>query len=266
MAYANLEEVWGQDYKSFLSPASLSPDWMEKCNRDNNRQESKAPSGFSTEHERRFHYSGLDEVGTPYTDRYCGGNNEVSGVEHFSGSERQGPKMLTPRNDDEDFDLMLNHNEFNVPMHFESPVAIDPGLDDYYKLVNSEVDRDTLDSYRYPYQDTNYSEEIQHGGVSTKQCHSMFPAKAKHHLKKCKHCRKQMKEWLQELGGFVGDVTSMPNNINKDIVTPTKEKVKQLFPPHLRGYIDLLFFIAIGIFLIFVLDTFVRLGKSFSKK
>lgn len=264
MAFCTLEEAWGQDYKSFLSPASLSPDWLQECRREKSGHSGSQtiPTGFSTEHERRFRYSGLDEEGTPYTEKNCG---ITSKLEHFKNSVGS-PKRLKPVNEDEDFDLMLNHDEFNLPMHFESPEAIDPGLDDYYKLIDSELDKDTLNSYRYPYQDTNYAEELQFNH----KCHAAFPEKAKSHLKKCKYCRKRLKQWLEELGELVSDVKNkavdIGNDINEDIVQPTKKSIKQLFPDYLRGYIDLIFFIAVGVFLIFVLDTFVRLGKSFSKK
>ena len=246
MAYCTLEEAWGQDYKSFLSPASLSPDWLEDCRKPMKKQDTKAPPGFSSEKEKRYHYSDLPD------------HTQDSRVEHFSS-----PKKLKPINEDEDYDLMVRHDEFNLPMHFESPEALDPGLDDYYKLINSDIDQDTINSYRYPYQDTNYAEEVQfHTGYS-KKCHSALPNKTKYHLKKCKHCRNRMKEWLRELGDIVEDI---PKEIHQEVIKPTKDHIKQLVPREFRGYVDLLFFIAIGVFLIFVLDTFVRLGKSFSRK
>ena len=84
--------------------------------------------------------------------------------------------------------------------------------------------------------------------------------------KKCAKCRKRMKQWLEELGEFIGDVQDIPKKVDESIIEPARSEIKQLFPQYLRGYIDLIFFIAIGVFLIFTLDTFVRLGKSFSKK
>jgi len=249
MAYATLEEVWGQDYKSFLSPASLSPDWLEQCKTPTTRNKT-IPTGFSTEHEPRFKYSDLDEDGAPYTEK----------IEHFAS-----PKRLQPINEDEDYDLLVEGDEFNMPIHYTAPEAADPGLDDYYKLINSEFDKDTINSYKYPYQDTNYNEEVQFIQQHNKKCQSAVPDRAKYHLKKCKQCRKRMKQWLEELGELITDVKELPKDLTDSAIN-TKEKVKHLVPSHLKDIVDLIFFIAIGIFLIFVLDTFVRLGKSFSKR
>jgi hypothetical protein len=251
MAYATLEEAWGQDYKSFLSPASLSPEWLEKCRKPLQRESAIVPNGFSSEREPKFRYSEIDDYGTPYTEKR----------EHFTSS----PKRLSPVNEDEDYDLLQEGDEFNMPMKFESPEAIDPGMDDYYKLINSEFDKDTLNSYRYPYQDTNYAEEIQFTEDNNKKCQASLPNRAKYHLQKCKQCRLRLKAWLEEFGEILSEAKEIPNDIKSDIMN-TKDKVKQLIPSHLRSIVDLIFFVAIGLFLIFVLDTFVRLGKSFSKR
>ena len=250
MAYCTLQEAWGQDYKSFLSPASLSPDWLEQCRQKRQKDSNglNAPSGFSSERDRTFHYSGLDETTSSLVEQFDGGNKGLS-----------RPKTLLSRNEDEDSDLLVQHDEFNVPMHFEAPEAIDPGLDDYYKLIDSEYDKDTINSYHYPYQDTNYAEELQ----LNHKCATILPNKIKYHLKKCRKCRKRMKEWLSELGELISDI---PEKVEKQAIEPITSDIKQLFPSHLRHYIDLIFFIAIGVFLIFVLDTFVRLGKSFSRR
>lgn len=257
MAYATLEEAWGQDYKSFLSPASLSPDWLEECKKKT-KCASKAPTGFNTDPEPRFHYSDVNEPGTPYTEKGLSApspKQSKSVTEHFNNNTK--PKRLSPKNEDEDYDLMLHHDEFNLPMHFESPEAIDPGLDDYYKLIDSEYNQDTLDSYRYPYQDTNYAEEVQFGD---------------HYLKKAQKAYKinksqRIAELLEELKELGFDLKSgADNTINTSNTSNKNSGIKSVFPDHLKGYIDLIFFIAVGIFLIFVLDTFVKLGKSFSKR
>jgi hypothetical protein len=258
MAFCSLEEAWGQDYKSFLSPASLSPDWLSenrgsyKPPRQNcDDKPKKAPSGFNTEPERRFHL-----------------------VENFDGDGKvyaNNPKRM-PFPPEDDSDLLIDHDEFNIPYHIEAPEPTEPGLDDYYKLIDSQYNMDTIHSYHHPRSaHDDYSEEIQYNELYSKACHSAFPfpSKIKKHLKKCKHCRSRMKGWLEELGEISSDISNdvrkIHDNVTKEIIEPAKNTIKELVPSQFRGYIDLIFFIALGIFLIFVLDTFVKLGKSFSR-
>lgn len=267
MAFCSLEEAWGQDYKSFLSPASLSPDWLEKKSKkstvpakcDNN---NKVPSGFNTEHERRYH------IVEPFQGEHSQHNNHRE-KRIFSNNSKSLP---SPPN--EDLDLLIDHDEFNIPYHVEYPEPVEPGLDDYYKLIDSQYDMDTVHSYHHPHSaNDDYTEELQYNELYSKACHSAipFPMKIKKHLKKCKHCRSRMKQWLEELGEIAtntittGTASEIPRNVNKNVIEPAKNTVKSLVPAQFRGYIDLIFFIALGIFLIFVLDTFVRLGKSFTK-
>ena len=278
MAYCTLEDAWGPDYKSFLSPASLSPDWLSKCRQPSHTRPGNPATGFPSEKERRFHYSDMDEDGMFLENFSGGGGCGSGGTKKYvkRASHRTPPPPFggtgtgtsgtgtsgTGGTSDEDEDLLLDHDEFNIPLHLEAPEAIDPGMDDYYKLVNSQFDSDTINSYRFPFQDTNYAEEVQFDNLNNRECNKVFPAKVKRHLKKCKYCRKKMKNWLQEFGELIEDtIIDGP----KKAIEPVKEGVKQLFPVQFRGYVDLIFFIALGIFLIFVLDTFVRLGKSFRK-
>lgn len=264
MAYCSLQEAWGQDYKSFLSPASLSPDWLAKNRPQDNPYKpprcddegpSKAPSGFNTEPEKRYH------LVEPFHN---------TGAKTFVSRENLNNRMPQPPSsvpeDDSDLDLMIDHDEFNIPFHMEAPEPTEPGLDDYYKLIDSQHDMDTVHSYHHPRSShDDYTEELQYNELYSKTCHSVFPfpSKTKRHLKKCKHCRSRMKQWLEELGEIANQVQQIPSAVN--IIEPAKDTIKDLVPTQFRGYIDLIFFIALGIFLIFVLDTFVKLGKSFSR-
>lgn len=232
MAYSTLEEAWGQDYKSFLSPASLSSDWLNGCENTNHNKASSGPppTGYTS-------YGNQQRELLDYDDSPV--------IEHFNS-------------DTDDMDLMLNHDEFNIPLNAYKAPTPDPGLDDYYNLINnSQYDNN-------PFQDNNYAEELQLNNY-TKECDNAFPRRVKFHLKKCVHCRKRLKEWLEELDGL-GSTTQMASTMNKKIINTTERDIKSVFPVQFRGYIDLIFFVALGIFLIFVLDTFVRLGKSFTRR
>ncbi len=216
MAFCTLEEAWGPNYTSFLSSASVAPDWLKSKERKSSPQ--RAPSGYS-----------LDQF-KPNTPR---------------PKEKQSP----------DNDLLLDYDEFNVPMYYDSPSPADHSADEYYKLIDSQSRSQVSHVEHF---DGDYAEEVQYSQDFTRDCD-----RSRKHLKKCKKCRKALRELLDELDGGASNVIT---KVNDAVVEPAKNEIKQLFPAHLRGYIDLIFFIAIGVFLIFVLDSFVRLGKSFAKR
>ena len=217
MAYCTLQEAWGQDYKSFLSPASLSPDWL---------QNSESPQD-------------------PTTPTRPTTNN----IEQFEGSSHD---------DNGDHDLMLDHDEFNLPFQYEiqgvphAPQGNNSDMDDYYKLIDTQYA--PTQSYQVPFEDTNYAEELQLNNITDinpinpKKCHQTD--KVKHHLQKCKNCRQKMKDWLR----------AFEENVDSDNSKNTFVKDAIALPSKIRAHTDLIFYIAVGIFIIFILDMFVRLG------
>lgn len=218
MAFCTLEEAWGPNYTSFLSSASVVPDWLKTKERKSSPQ--RAPSGYS--------------------------------VDQFKPNTPRPKEKASPDND-----LLLDYDEFNVPMYYDSPSPADHSVDEYYKLIDGQFPQSSHSS-QIEHFDGDYAEELQYSQDFTPDCD-----RSRKHLKNCKKCRKTLRELLDELEGTTSNVIT---KVNKSVVEPAKTEIKQLFPSHLRGYIDLIFFIAIGVFLIFVLDSFVRLGKSFAKR
>lgn len=218
MAYCTLEEAWGQDYKSFLSPASLTPDWLGNC------KEMQKIKGEK--------------------------NVQKQTVEHFtSNTASQKPK---------DNDLLIDYDEFNLPLYFDAPKGIDSVDDNYYKLIDNQFQENFENTAN-----TSYLEEDQFGEHYTRECDQAFPLHVKYHLKKCKLCRKRVKSWLDELDADNNNNTSsLAHSLNS---TPSNT-ISTTDLVSKNTYLDLVFFIAIGIFLIFVLDSFVRLGRSFSRR
>ncbi len=213
MSFCTLEEAWGPNYTSFLTAASVSPDWLS------NKEHSPTPPQQRTK-------------------------------ESF-----QCNKPLGNIKQSDDNDLLLDYDEFNLPLSYDSPTPVDNSLNEYYKLIGSQT------GGQVEHFNGNYSEEPQYGYDTRHDCDQYTNTRAKKHLKKCKRCRQLLRELLDEL-----DPSNVVSTVNDNVVEPAKNGIKSLFPSHLKGYIDLIFFIAIGIFLIFVLDSFVRLGKAFAKR
>ena len=240
MAYCTLDEAWGPNYTSFLSPASLSPDWLKSKERSASPPRS-APRGYSKGHNQ---------------------NDDNGIVEGFTGTCGSSQEQRQQKTDQRDDDLLLDYDEFNVPMYYDSPTPKDDSLGEYYKLVNSQSTLASVPSQIEQF-DGGYAEEEQYNSEFTRQCSDLFSSKAHRHLKKCRRCRNQLRELLNDIDGTVDTVVT---KVQDNVIEPAKSGIKQLFPAHIRGYIDLVFFIAIGVFLIFVLDSFVRLGKTFAKR
>lgn len=154
-------------------------------------------------------------------------------------------------NELDDTDILVDHDEFNIPLHtYSSSKPNDTGIDNYYKLID-EQDTDNRDEY-FQYQNSDYAIEPQFGKHYTKECEKVFPEHVKYHLKKCKQCRRRLTKWL----GLSETKPKEKHNIREE-----KNIHGTVFTDKTQKYFDLIFFISFGVFLIFIFDMFVRLGR-----
>ena len=236
MAYCYLEEAWGDNYKSFLSPASITPASLGKCkemikikgeSKGESKGEIKGEMGEKSKNEK----SNSDKI------------------EHFASIGT-------------DNDLRVDYDEFNLPLHWDAPQGVDTMDDDYYRLINESNEGvgpgDIYETFKSP----DYAEENQFSNTFTQECAQAFPTHVQYHLKKCIECRKRIRKLLNDFNDDFNVQTNKQTNekTNENVIENNTDKIKKFLP---KGpFIDLLVFIAFGVFVIFILDAFVRLGKS----
>lgn len=223
MAYCYLEEAWGADYKSSLSPATLTPDWLNKCKETEKKTTSQLTSQLTSQ------------------------PNSQPIKEHFTNNHSSNRSS----NDD---DLRVDYDEFNLPLHWDAPQGISSMDDDYYRLINNDDNEEIKEQFT-----TNYAEEQQFSETFTRECAQTFPVHVRHHLKKCSECRKRLIKFLNELEYKNDDKEQTEKTSNTE---QPANGIKKMFPKQFGPIIDLIVFIAFGIFIIYILDAFVRLGKN----
>jgi len=268
-AFCSLEEAYGNDYKSFLSPASLEPNWLAQ-----RKQAEIAKAKRWTQ--------------TPVGVAQGTVNYEPDILEGFESSPKKSKRDIFENM--EDADLLQDYDEFNLPLKIPGKHSKDPrpnadGLDDYYKLIDSQYDIDTINSHRHtfqpgytaggdfetesPYTD-DYTKELGredfHGG-DTLNCRRL--ESLRHHITQCKDCQIKLKKLLNDVEGKSDskDEGGMNNGLLSKLIDSTSIQSGNVRTNNpYKAYIELVFFIAIGVFLIFLLDTFVKLGKVFSRR
>ena len=231
MAYCYLEEAWGDNYKSFLSPASITPASLGKCKE---MEKIKGPTNKQSN-------------GTQSNE------SQSDQIEHFASIDN---------------DLRVDYDEFNLPLHWDAPQGINTMDDDYYRLINESNEGvgpgDIYETFKSP----EYVEENQFNSTFTQECAQAFPTHVQYHLKKCIECRKRIRKLLKDFDNIDNDLNNEKTSIDKTSIDKTsiektsieKTSIEKRFLP--KGpFIDLLVFIAFGVFVIFILDAFVRLGK-----
>jgi hypothetical protein len=265
-AFCSLEEAYGNDYKSFLSPASLEPNWLAQRKQ---AEIAKAKKWTQTP-------VGIEQGGLDY---------EPDILEGFDPTPKKSKNLFDPQ---EDADLLQDYDEFNLPLKIPGKHSKDPRpnaeeMDDYYKLIDSQYDIDTINAHRHRFQpgytaggdfetespySEDYSREIQrenfHGDtLNCKRLESL-----RHHITQCKDCQLKLRKLLNDVEGKSDtkdeggmDKGTLAKLIDSTSINSTSEKISNPY----KAYIELIFFIAVGVFLIFILDTFVKLGKVFSK-
>ncbi len=267
-AFCSLEEAYGNDYKSFLSPASLEPNWLAQ-----RKQEEISKAKRWTQ--------------TPVGVAHGSINYEPDIIEGFESSTKK-TKHNTHNNtlEDalEDADLLQDYDEFNLPLKIPEKHPKDPrpnadGLDDYYRLIDSQYDIDTINTHRHtgytaggdfetesPYTD-NYMKEMKrenfHGDtLNCKRLESL-----REHILTCRDCQIKLRKMLNNVEGKsdTKDDGGVNNGLLSKLIDSTYTQPISTNNPY-KAYIELVFFIAIGVFLIFLLNTFVKLGKVFSKR
>lgn len=258
MAFCTLEEAWGNDYKSFLSPASLEPNWLARRKQKEIHDAKKwttVPTGIAQ------------------------GNIQYDQPESTTSLEQFNP-MIRKR-DDDDSDLYQDYDEFNLPLELPGQYSKDPkpsadGIDDYYKLVDSQYDSqydmDTVRSYNHSFQpgynaNGDYETESPYTNSYIKKhryCNRLDSLK--HHIPECKDCQAKLRKILGEIEGKSDskDEGGVTENVLSKLIDSTS--LNSIPSSPYKSYIELIFFIAIGVFLIFTLDTFVRLGRVFHKR
>lgn len=137
-----------------------------------------------------------------------------------------------------DYTLPLETNKGPGPKPFDAE-------DDYFKLLSEDWYQDTARyqaQARSPFQPKDYAEEGPGGGHAANADHDcMNVAK---HLDRCEECRTRLERIFSKLLGKV-------------------KKTKQaVVSTGLAGsLVDIMLLVGIGVFVIFVLDAFVKLGR-----
>lgn len=269
-AFCSLEEAYGNDYKSSISPASLEPNWLAKRKQEEihqSRRWKETPSGVAR---------GVI-------------NYEPDVIENFDGKT----KNVESNNDTylEDADLFQDYDEFNLPLklpnsnHSPHPRSDTTDIDDYYKLINNQYDTDTINNYRNNFKpgytaagdyetESPYSDEYTHHQarfhhIEDKSINCKRLDSLKQHISGCKECIIKVKKWLNEIEGKSDnkDEGGITNGLLSKLINSTSlDDVKEPATNPYKSYIELLFFIGIGVFIIFILDTFVKLGRVLRRR
>jgi len=258
MSYCTIEEAWGGDFGRPVSGVpssnvSRGPHYRYSFNDGG----GSGVSGFGSS------VAGNGDVGNA-----CGlggsGNANIHNAS-FGGALKEqfsDPSQNSIFAGNEDQDLLNNellgasqHDEFNIPLKTASSAVPAPykasssSLDDYYQLLDS-ADNGNGSSGDLDKQLGKYEEEIQYrlkqnnsngkgSGKETEFCKRLIK-----HVRECKLCRAQLiaELELEEILSLKEEQEVSKNAANVDIM-------------------DLVLFIAAGIFLIFIMDSFVKIGK-----
>lgn len=139
-----------------------------------------------------------------------------------------------------DYNLPLETNRGPGPQPFDS-------TSDYFKLLSNDWNKDMAKyqaTARLPFGPKDYSgEEAQHAGGGC-----MNIAK---HIDQCADCRKRLEGIFRKL--------FMPPATPTTTTTANKKQNADLF----SNLADVLLLVGIGLFVIFILDGFVKLGRYF---
>lgn len=247
-AFCSLEEAYGNDYKSFLSPASLEPNWLAQRKQQEvikARQWTQVPSGAS------FNTNDYQPLVESFTDK------------------------TSKPNEEEDSDLYVtSYDEFNIPFKTaKQPAPVKENFDDYYNLINGQYGDDKPGTHN----DTFHPGYTASGDYETESPYTAARPSLgcqrldslKDHILRCKECKIKIKKLLDEIEGKSDskDDGGLTNGLLSKLIDSTSINPSSSTSPNpYKSYIELIFFIAIGVFIIFILDTFVRLGKVFSSK
>ena len=150
-------------------------------------------------------------------------------------------------------DLMVQYNEFNIPLRpysGQDQSAPMPsggkmeGFDDYFQLIDDQyASVEPTDWFR---QDKSYAEETQLGH---NDCDIV-----RMHIKRCRACRNRLRRLLKQYE----DEDEFEEQPKIENFEPAVDPKQGLYVK----YLDVFFFVAAGIFLIYVLDMFLRLGRK----
>jgi len=181
----------------------------------------------------------------------------VKSVENFQ-AELAKPKYREKKRKSEQMkpesDLMVQYNEFNVPLRPHSgrdqsepmPSGIEP-FDDYFQLIDDQfASAEPTDWFR---QDKTYAEETQLGH---NDCDIV-----RMHIKRCRGCRNRLRRLLKQY--------EEEDEFEEQPKIENFEPVLQPTPGLYTQYLDIFFFVAAGIFLIYILDMFLRLGRKLGR-
>lgn len=152
-----------------------------------------------------------------------------------------------------DQDLLTeSFGDYTFPLENQrgpGPKAFDAD-DDYFKLLSDEWLEDTTRyqaQARSPFQPKDYAEEEQQSSSSSSHPHKKGCMDVAKHLDQCEECRTRLENIFRKLLHRAGE---------------TKRAVVQATSSKLGGsLIDVLLLVGIGVFVIFVLDAFVKLGR-----
>lgn len=164
----------------------------------------------------------------------------------------QPPKNYpTPKQQAEKDLLTESFTDYNLPLETNRGPGPQPfdSTSDYFKILTNDWNK-TVSKYqadaRIPFGPKDYSaeeEQLGHSQNNTDSCINIAK-----HIDQCVGCRKRLEDIFRKL---FADTTTTPSTI--------KSQKDDLF----SRLADVLLLVGIGLFVIFVLDGFVKLGRYF---
>jgi hypothetical protein len=149
----------------------------------------------------------------------------------------------------EDGDLLKeSFTDYNLPLETKGGPGPQPfdSEDDYFKILSEDWHRDTARyqaQARSPFQSKDYAEETQIGANRAGSNACMGVAK---HLDGCKECKTRLEHIFRKLLG--------------------SGKTKNRSDQTTNQLLNVLLMVGIGVFVIFVLDAFVKLGRYLARE